>query len=195
MNARATLRSSWVQLGSFTKFAMKHLAASTVLILSGLFCAPAIAEVRELARAEIRENVRLGNSLSLSRLKAVIASKTDGEMVDVRAFETDAVYYRVLLKKPDGRLTVAVVDARSGAFMSAGSAAVKEVMAAAKSKGKSGRSTRSANGSNAGGNGNGNGNSGINGNSGGNGGGNSGGNGGGNSGGNGGGNSGGNGKK
>ncbi|MEP0564105.1 MAG: hypothetical protein ABJC64_06880, partial [Paracoccaceae bacterium] len=102
----------------------------TVLILSGILSAPAFADVRELARSELRENVRLGNSMSLSRLIKVMASKTDGQLVDVRAFESDEIYYHVVLKKPDGKLTVAVVNARSGKFMSSKSSVVKDVLTA-----------------------------------------------------------------
>ncbi len=179
---------------------MKRFVLPIVVIMSGSFSSPAFSDVRELARSELRESVRLGHSMSLSRLMKVMDSKTDGKLVDVRAFDVGEIYYHVLLKKPDGRLTVAVVNARTGNFMSRNSSVVKDVILATKTKSNSNRTT---NASNAGGNGNGNsrgngnGNSGGNGNgnSGGNGNGNSGGNGGGNSGGGGGGNSGGNGKK
>lgn len=151
---------------------MKRVMLPIVLILSGSFSSPAFADVRELSRSELRENVRLGNSMSLSSLMKVMASKTNGKLVDVRAFESGEIYYHVLLKKPDGRLTVAVVNARTGKFMPGNSSVVKDVMSATKTKGNS---NRSANANNAGGNrngnnsgGNGNSNSGGNGNSGGN---------------------------
>lgn len=150
---------------------MKLLLLPTALILSGILSAPALAEVRELARSELRENVRLGNSMSLSRLIKVMDAKTDGELVDVRAFESDEIYYHVVLKKPDGKLTVAIVNARTGRFMSSKSSVAKDVLSATKTKGKSNNSSgNNGNGnSNAGGNGNGNSGGNGNGNSGGNG--------------------------
>lgn len=137
------------------------------------FFAPAMADVRELSQAEIRDNVRSGQSLSLARLMKAISTRTDAEVVDVRAFKADGIYYRVLLKKSGGQLTVAIVNARNGRFMSSRSDVVQDVMAAARNKGNSSNNGRRNSGgnsgnSNAGGNGNGNsGNAGGNGNSGG----------------------------
>ncbi|CAN0594251.1 unnamed protein product, partial [Ectocarpus sp. 12 AP-2014] len=127
-------------------------------------CAPAIADVRELARSELRENVRLGNSMSLSRLIKVMEAKTDGKLVNVRAFEVDEIYYHVVLKKPDGKLTVAVVNARSGKFMSRNSSVVKEVISATKDNSASNGNGNSGNNGNGNSGNNGNGNSGNNGN-------------------------------
>ncbi|MDA8587323.1 hypothetical protein N9L47_13860, partial [Rhodobacteraceae bacterium] len=125
---------------------MKCTLLSTTLILSGIFAAPAFADVRELARSELRENVRLGNSMSLSRLMTVIESKTDGELVDVRAFQTNEIYYHVVLKTPNGKLSVAVVNARSGEFLSKRSSIVKDVLSATKSKSRSNNSASANNG-------------------------------------------------
>ena len=49
---------------------------------------------------------------------AVAARGVDGEVVDVRAFESGAVYYRILIKKSDGKLGAVILDAKSVAFMS-----------------------------------------------------------------------------
>ena len=122
---------------------------------------PAMADVRELSRAEIRDNVRSGQSLSLSQLMQSISARTNAEVVDVRAFEGDGIFYRVLLKKANGKLTVAIVDARNGKFMSSRSNVVKDVMVAARSNGKGASNSRrggNSGNSNAGGNGNGGGN-------------------------------------
>ncbi len=186
---------------------MKNAILVIGVSVASVFAVPADAQVRELERSELRENVRSGKSMSMSRLLGVISSRVDAEVVDVRGFEGDGVYYRVILKRPNGKLSVAIVDARTGRFMSGRSSVAQDVMAAArenKGKGNSQSSSRSNAGntnsnaggnanSNAGGNGNSNAGGNGNGNSGGNGNGNSGGNGNGNSGGNGNGNSGGNG--
>ncbi len=161
---------------------MKHAVLVIGLGVTSVFAVSADAQVRELERSELRENVRSGKSMSMSRLMGVIAARTDAQVVDVRGFEADGIFYRVLLKRPDGKLSVAIVDARTGRFMSGRSNVAKDVMAAAKSnngKGKGKGNNRSSSRSNAGGNGNGN----SGGNGGGNGNGNGNGNGGGNSGG------------
>ena len=112
---------------------MKRFFLGTSVALLGIVATSAYADVRELARTELRENVRSGQSMSLRQLKAVVAKRVQGELVDVRAFEAEGVVYRILVKKPDGTLAAAVVDARTGRFLSSRSEVVKDVMAAAKS--------------------------------------------------------------
>ncbi|MEO1537674.1 MAG: hypothetical protein AAFR73_08065 [Pseudomonadota bacterium] len=161
------------------------------VVISLGWMSPAVADMRELSREELRANVRSGQSMSLSRLLNIMSSRVDGEVVDVRGFEGNGIFYRVLVKRSDGQMAVAIVNARSGRFMPSTSATVIDVQAAATSNSPSVNSNSRSN--NAGGNGNGNSGGNGNSNSGGNGNGNSGGNGNGNSGGNGNGNSGGNG--
>lgn len=144
------------------------------------------ADVRELARDEIRQNVRTGQTLSLQRLLSVVSQRIQGDMVDVRAFDAGGIYYRVLVKRPNGQLAALVIDARTGALASGNSAVGREIMAASKSSRgvDNGNSRNNANrGENGNGNGNRGGNGGRNGNGGGNGNSGGGGNGGGNSGG------------
>ena len=68
------------------------------LAFIGLAAASAIADTRELTRNEIRENVRYGKSLGFSRVLKIVDRSVDGEVVDVRAFESGRVYYRILIK-------------------------------------------------------------------------------------------------
>jgi hypothetical protein len=150
--------------------------------------------VREIDASELRKIVNAGGTLSLKSVVASVAAATGAEPIEARAFELDGIYYRIVLKKPDGSLISIVMDAGTGKQVTANSAIGRELKKAASAsngtsaKGKS--ATASENGkSKAGGNGNsggnGKGNAGGNGNSGGNG---NGGSGNGNSGGNGGGN-------
>lgn len=156
--------------------------------LAGAIALPASAQMRELGQGELRDLVGAGQALGLPQALALVQERVDGKFVDVRAFEDDTVYYRVIIKRPDGQLVAAIVDARVGRLISGRSSTAQEVMAAARTKagngGKrggpngSGKSkTSGGKGNSGGGNGNsggGNGNSGGgNGNSGGNSGGNS----------------------
>ena len=134
------------------------------------------AATNELNRKELRALSAEMNLPEFSEILAKLESRFDGAMLDVRAFESDGIYYRVLWKLPNGKLAAIVLNAESGEVMPKDSAVTKSVMAVAnsnKSKGKS-ASAKGAGNSNAGGNGNGNagngnGNNGGNGNSGGNG--------------------------
>jgi hypothetical protein len=176
-----------------------------VLCLAGLAAAAATAapaEVRELSGAELRDSVAAGQSRPLGPIVEMVGRQVEGEFVDARAYDADGIYYRILIRTPDGKLASVIVDARTGGFVSARSDVAQDIVATARSR--SGGSLFRPAGSAAAATGGGNsraeqasqgnrGNSGnAGGNRGGNGGGNSGGNGGGNSGGNSGGNGGGN---
>jgi hypothetical protein len=152
------------------------------LLVSGAAAVPAFAQMREVGHGELRQMVDAGAVLGLGEALTLVNSRVDGNLVDVRAFEDDTLYYRVVVKRPDGQLVAAVVDARAGRLVSGRSSAAQEVMAAAKSKPAVLGSGSLGRGKSSGASGNGKGNAGGNGN--GNGGGNSGGNGGGNGGGN-----------
>ena len=99
------------------KIGMKRTSVITSLVFIGLFAGSAFADTRELTRNEIRENVRLGKSLSFSRVLTIVDRSVDGEVVDVRAFESGTIYYRILIKKSDGKLGAVILDAQSGKFM------------------------------------------------------------------------------
>jgi len=128
---------------------MKRFFVGTSFALMGMMATPVLADVRELPRDEIRASVRSGESMSLRQLKRVISARVEGELVDVRAFEADGIVYRVLIKKSDGTLAVAVVDASSGRFLSGRSEVAKDVMAAAKANGGKGNARSAAAGGNA----------------------------------------------
>jgi hypothetical protein len=171
-------------------------------ILMALWVLPSYAmPLYEMSQSDLRKAVGAGKSISVKTALRSLSRSVPGEPVDVRAFEGDGVYYRVLLMQASGVIVSVVLDAETGAVLPTSSDAARSVNATAKSGAgaKTNAAAASANaapqgkanaGNNAGGNGNGN----SGGKGGGNSGGNSGGNGGGNSGGNSGGNGGGNGK-
>ena len=183
---------------------------TVVSLLVALPVREATADVRELKQSELRKATLSGNTIRLARVIKGVAKTYGGTPVDARAFQAGEIYYRILVKKPDGKIVSVIVNAQTGAVVSNRSGVGNQISKAARSnstKANSNRGNRNGRGSaanrnngNAGGNGNGSGGGGGNAggnsgsNSGGNSGGNGGGNAGGNSGGNGGGNSGGNGK-
>jgi hypothetical protein len=138
---------------------IEHLLAPLAAIFLG--ASPGLAEVRELSGAELRASVATGESQSLSSIIEMVGRRVEGELVDARAYEVGGVYYRILLKTPDGKLVSAIVDARSGAFMSGRSSVARDLAQAARSErgwslfNGQGRGNGVA-GGNAGGNGRGN---------------------------------------
>jgi hypothetical protein len=154
------------------------------------------AAARELKQSELRKATTSGGAIRLKKVIKGVEKVFGGTPVDARAFKTDKVYYRILVKKPNGKIISVIVNAQTGAVVPNRSSVGRQISEAARSNpGHSANAKSNGNASNKGNKGT-SGNRGANGNGGGNGGGNSGGNGvgngGGNSGGNGGGNGGGN---
>ena len=56
-----------------------------------------------------------------------------GALLDVGLYEVGALYYRVLVRRPDGRVVSAVMDARTGEFLPVSSAAAQSVQQTARS--------------------------------------------------------------
>jgi len=167
------------------------LVAALLTALSG---GQAAADARELNQSELRMATFSGTAIRLNRVIKGVEKAFGGTPVDARAFKADKIYYRILVKKPGGKIVSVIVNAQTGTVVSNGSSVGREISEAArnstKSKSNNGQSASATRGnsagrSNAGGSSNGGGNGGGNGN--GNGGGNGGGNGNGNGGGNGGG--------
>ncbi|RYE38068.1 MAG: hypothetical protein EOP21_12860, partial [Hyphomicrobiales bacterium] len=100
----------------------------TMLALSGPGQA---ATVRELDAAELRQATKAGDIISLKRAIEAVAKSTGGEPLEARAFEIDAVYYRIVLKRPNGKIVSVIVNALTGEQVSKGSSVGRQLSAAA----------------------------------------------------------------
>lgn len=140
----------------------------TALAVTATLTTGASAQVRELGQSELRASVAAGRSLGLRQLLQSVQSRVEGELVDVRAFESGDIFYKILVKLPDGRLASVVVDARTGQFVNPNSSAAKNIQAASsgngkangKAKDKSNKGGKSSNSNRGGGGNSGGGNSG-----------------------------------
>jgi len=134
------------------------LTTLAAILLGG---SASLAEVRELSGAELRASVAAGQSRSLSSIIEMVGRRVEGELVDARAYDVGGVYYRLLLKTPDGKLVSAIIEARTGAFMSGQSSVARDLAQATRTErgwslfNGQGRGNSAAAG-NAGGNGKGN---------------------------------------
>ncbi|WP_194295006.1 PepSY domain-containing protein [Profundibacter amoris] len=114
---------------------------------------------QELTPHQIRQAVSDGRSVSFGKIARTIQNRTKGEIMDVRAFENDGIYYRVLISRPNGNLASVVVDAATGRLLSTTSPKSRAVQKAANTAPNNGKGKGSGNGNgngNSGGNGNGN---------------------------------------
>jgi hypothetical protein len=166
---------------------MKLATRILLAMVLALGAAPAAAAVRELSATELRKIVTAGDAVSLKRAIDAVSRSVGGEPIEARAFEADGVFYRIVVKRSNGKLVSLIIDAGTGREVSKESSIGREISAAAaagngrdtgkaKSQSPAGKSNSGGNGNaggkgNSGGNGNGNsgGNSGGNGNGGGNG--------------------------
>jgi len=74
--------------------------------------------IREINQTELRLNVTSGRSVAMGEVLGTVRDRFDGDAVDVRAFEADRLYYRILVRTADGRLHSVIVEAQSGALLS-----------------------------------------------------------------------------
>jgi len=126
-----------------------------------MFClsGEAQAATRELGQSELRQATASGDTISLKRVIDGAAKIVGGTPVDARAFESGDIFYRILVKKPNGRIVSVIVNARTGKSVSKNSSIGRQISAAAKSSttksktgtGKSGRGNNNAGGKGKGG--------------------------------------------
>ncbi len=150
---------------------MKKLLA-IICLATLLLGAESQAATRELKQSELRKVTASGTAIRLKKVIKGVERVFGGTPVDARAFQSDKVYYRILVKKPNGEIKSVIVDAQSGVVVSNRSSVGRQISEAARSnKGNSASAKSQGNFGNKGNSGNrgGNSNSGGSGNSGGNG--------------------------
>jgi hypothetical protein len=104
------------------------LLLSLLLVLSG---PAASSTVREIGAPELRKIVRAGGTLSLKSVVASLNATTGAQPIEARAFELDGVFYRIVLKRPDGTLISIIIDAQTGRQVMSNSGVGKLVVEAA----------------------------------------------------------------
>ena len=116
-------------------YALPVLAARTFIICLMVFFMPGevLAAARELDQSELRQASAAGNTISLKRAIDSISAQIGGKAVDARAFEAGDVFYRIVVKKPNGKIVSVIVNARTGASVAGNSSVGRQISAAAKS--------------------------------------------------------------
>lgn len=125
-----TYRSRSIHVGSAKPLLMKRMS---ITILTTLAMAQSLqAEpIREIGQTELRLNVTSGKSVGMGQVLSTVHDRFDGDAVDVRAFEAGRVYYRILVRRTDGRIHSVVIEAQSGALVSPESPLAQELALAA----------------------------------------------------------------
>ena len=145
---------------------MRSLSALFLSAFVALAASASDATVREISGSELRKIVNAGEAVSLKRAIEAVESSLGGVPIEVRAFDAQGVFYRIVMKRPNGTLFSIIIDAGTGREVAKDSSVGKEINAAASAKASQGKSQSArSNGKgnaggnwNAGGNGNGGGN-------------------------------------
>lgn len=147
------------------------------IVATGFINPSFASSAHEMEQSELRQIARSGRTISMKATLSSVSNSLHAKVVEARAFNAGGIYYRLVLKRSNGKLVSVIIDAQTGRQVPSKSSVGRQVIAAASSKNSAKSSSRKSSSGRS------NGQSGSNGNSNNNGGGNSGGNGGGNGGG------------
>ncbi|MEP3347355.1 MAG: hypothetical protein ABJN34_07440 [Litoreibacter sp.] len=79
------------------------------------FTSPSYASsAHEMKRSELRQVAMYGNTVSMKATLSSVSNALHAKVVEARAFDAGGVYYRFVLKRPDGRLVSVIIDAQTG---------------------------------------------------------------------------------
>jgi hypothetical protein len=109
----------------------------TILLSAAVIGQPATtwASGHELDRSALRQAIEAGDAIPFYSLQDRIEQRMDGALVDVSLYNVGALYYRVIVRQPNGRIVSAVVDARTGGFVPVSSPVARTVQDTARSEG------------------------------------------------------------
>ena len=109
--------------------AVKTIIASTVLC-AAFSVASAQPTVVELTREQVQNEVENGNSIRLRRLVRIASRSTEGELLNIRAFKSNAVFYEFLFKEENGELITIYLLGSDGKLAGDGSDDIRSVASA-----------------------------------------------------------------
>ncbi|MGI9389994.1 MAG: hypothetical protein ACR2O1_08060 [Boseongicola sp.] len=89
------------------------------------------APVVELNPDQLRSAVSSRSVINPRRVYTAVETQMNSKPVDIRAFKADSVYYRVLVKNSNGKVSSIVIDAVSGALISGRSSIARKINATA----------------------------------------------------------------
>ena len=89
------------------------------------------APVVELSQDQLRTAVSSKSVINPRRVYAAVESQMNSKPVDIRVFKSKRVYYRVLVKNSNGKMSSIIVDAKSGTLVSKRSSIARKINDAA----------------------------------------------------------------
>lgn len=96
---------------------------STALLLSGHVSGAA----SEIWSADLHLPMPGAQTVNIREFIDAAATQANGQIVDTRVFYGDSVYYRILIKKPNGRLVSVILDATTGNQVSSKSSIGRDI--------------------------------------------------------------------
>jgi hypothetical protein len=111
-----------------------------IIAMAGLVAATAttVSAGHEVGRTGLRQAISDGAAVPFATLRTSIEERMVGVLVDVGLYDVGDLYYRVLVRRDDGRMVSAVVDARTGSFVPVSSPVAQQVQDTARSEDRGG---------------------------------------------------------
>ena len=99
------------------------------------FSSPSLASsAREMGQSELRQIAKSGGTISMKDTLSSVSDSLHATVVEARAFNADGVYYRLVLKRSNGKLISVIINAQNGRQVSPKSFKGRQVVAAASAK-------------------------------------------------------------
>jgi hypothetical protein len=111
-----------------------HWRAVIVLTLALGLPATSQASGHEVDRSALRRAIADGEAIPFSDLQNKVEARLAGALVDVSLYDVGSLYYRVLVRQPNGRMVSAVLEARTGSFVPVSSDAARAVQDTARTR-------------------------------------------------------------
>ncbi len=67
-----------------------------------------------MGQSELRQIARSGSTVSMKTTLSSVSKSLHAKVVEARAFDADGVYYRLVLKRSNGKLVSVIIDAQIG---------------------------------------------------------------------------------
>jgi hypothetical protein len=98
------------------------------------FTNPSIASsAHEMGQSELRQIAKSGGTVSMKATLSSVSKSLHAKVVEARVFSADGIYYRLVLKYPNGRLVSIIIDAQTGSQVPSKSSVGQQVASAASS--------------------------------------------------------------
>jgi hypothetical protein len=104
------------------------------IVATGFINPSFASSAHEMEQSELRQMARSGRTISMKATLSSVSNSLHAKVVEARAFNAGGIYYRLVLKRPNGKLVSVIIDAETGNLVPSKSSVGRRVAAAASQK-------------------------------------------------------------